>query len=124
MFPPNTSRTRRTGAHEAWRAGLEEQTASGFSASLAGQGDHIWVSENGPQSPRMRKALKAAAIVALAIVSACASVHVPPRLPPSVQNSLGLIGVVTAGPPVGGSIDAPIGVGRQATIGVLTGAVI
>lgn len=70
--------------------------------------------------------LKVAGTVAmLGLVSACAGTPKPvPRLADEMRTSLGTVGVVTTGPAVGGNLDAPVGVGGQAALGVLKGGTI
>ncbi len=66
-----------------------------------------------------------AAIAAVCVLAACAGTpKPPPQLADNVRSALGPIGIITVGPSVGGSLDAPVGVERQAAIGVLEGAAI
>ena len=64
-----------------------------------------------------------AAFAVAFLLSSCAGTpKPPPRLADDVRSSLGAVGVITVGPPVGGKVDGPVGVGGQATVGALGGA--
>jgi hypothetical protein len=66
-----------------------------------------------------------AAFAVAFVVSSCAGTpRPPPNLAHDVRSSLGTVGVITVGLPVGGEVDGPVGVGGQAAVGALKGGAI
>jgi hypothetical protein len=66
-----------------------------------------------------------AAFAVACLLSSCAGPpRPPPRLADDVRSSLGTVGVITVGPPLGGEVDGPVGVGGQAAVGALGGAAV
>lgn len=64
-------------------------------------------------------------VAAVCVLTACGSTPKPlPRLNEDLRNSLGRVGVITVGPPLGGEVDGPVGVGGQAAVGALGGAAV
>jgi hypothetical protein len=70
-----------------------------------------------------RHFLKAfSAVTAVCVLVACGSTpKPPPPLAQDVRSSLTTVGVITSGPPIGGKVDAPVGVGKQAVVGFIEG---
>jgi hypothetical protein len=64
-------------------------------------------------------------VAVVGLLSACAGTAKPlPRLAADLRSSLGSVGVITSGPPVGGKVQGPVGIPGQVALGVVTGGAV